>query len=248
MKSSPSTEDPRAPRDRRDAVPVKLVAAAAALATILVVVSNVLFEEQPLPARHFNFTGAVSSPTGFGFALPTEAAGAWTVEDDEGATGGRVLVNHPGTSGERAALALVGQPRSADVRLATRCRSGREGGGCGVVWRLRDLDHHYLARIEPHADRVVLAVVMKGVERTIGTSSADLADGWHHLAVEAIGTRMRVSVDGTAKIEASDKTLIAAGSKGLWAPPLESAVFDLFTISPLMDGVARPTRGGDDAS
>ncbi len=223
----------RARRDPGDLPRVKVVAALGMAALLFAIGANVVGVEGDEPARSWTFAEDAATPTALGFSTPVANGGRWTLDDHGDATGGRVLSNESG-GGERPALALVGGVRSADVKASTRCRSvAGEHHGCGLVFRVRDLDHHYVARIEQGGTRVALAVVRGGVEDVIAHSAVDDAGGWHDLSVIAAGDRLQVSLDGGVVIEALDGSLPRAGSVGMWSPARGASTFDAFAVEPV---------------
>jgi hypothetical protein len=155
------------------------------------------------------------------------SAGTWVVEADPAATGRRALVNHPGSSEQPAALAIVRGLSASDATLATRCR-----GACGLVFRVLDARTHYVARVETEPSSLVLAVVEGGAERELAREPIPPRTGWRDLTVSVTGDHIRVDVDGGSVVDVRDQTLRTAGGKGLWAPAVGSAAFDVFTLTP----------------
>lgn len=230
MKLNPDDRASSEPGDR----PLVKVIAALGLATLVFAIgANVLGVDQDEPARRWTFAEDAATPAALGFSLPVAEGGRWNLHDHTDATGGRALSNEGG-EGVRPALALVGGVRSADVRTSTRCRSLRgEHHGCGLVFRLRDLDHHYVARIERGGTRVTLAVVRGGVEDVLAEADVEDSGDWHDLTVVAAGERLQVALDGAVVIEAVDGSLPRAGSVGMWSPARGTSTFDAFAVEPL---------------
>jgi hypothetical protein len=178
--------------------------------------------------REWTFAGLARMPSSYGLETPVTAAGEWTVDEAPDATVGRVLTNHPGTSDEEPALALVEGMRARDVDLSTRCR-----GGCGVAFRLRDARNLYVARADGDGRHVILAVVVDGRERELGRHVVSGRAGeWIHVGARARGDVLEVLVDDEAVIVVRDGTLPGVGAKGVWAAPLGSASFDVLTVRP----------------
>lgn len=236
--------------DRRDSPVVKGVAVAGALAIGVTVALNVVYERPLGPALEWTFSDAAIGAQPTEFEVPFLDAGPWTHEEDEAADDGRVLVNGAGSATEGSALALAPRAPSPGARVSTRCRAGAENDACGVAVRVVDARHHYIVRLEPrHAatggegevaasdrapgGRLVLAVVFAGRERVLDAVDLELGRGWHDLAVDVRGHRLRIEVDGVRRIDRKDRTLPTGGRAGLWSPAGGSAAFDRFGVEPI---------------
>ncbi len=219
----------------RPAIKARAAIAFAALAGTLALRFVV---DVPDRERSWSFGGRAQLPASYGFETPIADAGAWRVEVDAKATARRALVNHVGTEKEEPALALLRGYRVADARLATRCR-----GSCGIVFRVRDSANHYVARFDDRDDDLVLAVLKSGTERVIARHDVEDTTGWRMLEASVAGDRIVVHVDGVEIVDARDATHAGPGAKGMWAPALESASFDVFTVSDQRDR-SRRTRLG----
>ena len=197
------------------------------IATVATAVVVVRHEEPEHQTRRWTFSGRAERAATYGFETPVPSAGSWIVETDPEATGRRALVNHPGTAGQPAALAIVRGLSTADATLATRCR-----GACGLVFRVHDAHTHYVARLETAPAHLVLGVVEGGVERELSRREVDERPGWRELAVSVAGDHIRVDVDGEGVVDVRDQTLRTPGGKGLWSEAAGSAAFDVFTLTP----------------
>ena len=189
------------------------------------------------------FVDEATDPAAIGFVLADAAAGVWELAAHDEATGARALVNGAGAPGGAPATAVVGEPRSRDLFLATRCKASAErpDQACGLVFRYVDPGTHYVARVEQ--DGVHLGVVIGGVERAIRTVAADVdPTRWQDLAVEARGDHLTVSWNGRPVIDTHDPTLAAPGAAGLWAPSDCIAYFDELTVAPLPSTLPHPSE------
>ncbi len=170
---------------------------------------------------------ASSSP-----AVPRIQGSQWTVTRD--GTNGVLGQLHSGQPGVQ--LAVVDGPAFADVVLSVRVRLVEGARSAGVVWRYRDADNYYLARLDLRrgAQDVRIYRVVAG-NRTRLESEDELelqADSWHWLKVEHRGTRMRLLINGVPVGEARDRTWQEAGAVGLWTTSDSVAWFDDLTVAP----------------
>lgn len=209
-----------------DRVTVKLVALVGAVAASGALASAARHGEVSSEPRSWTFAGLAVEPGSYGLDTPVAGGGAWTVEPHDDATHRRALVNQPGEQPSPAAVALVRDLVVADADLHTRCR-----GACGLVFRARDEATHYAVHVDPASSEVVLSIAQSGDARVIARRAVTASEGWRDLHVEVDGPHIRVDLDGARVLQVADGTLPGPGRKGLWAPGLGSATFDVLTIT-----------------
>jgi hypothetical protein len=236
-------DSPRnAENDARPRLISRIARLTAAIALVLVLGggASLLLAGGSATSHRWTFVGDAGSPDALGFRVGAPRAGAWSVEDDQAATGARSLVNRVGEEDAPPATLVALHVRARDVHARTRCRvaGDREGDACGVVFRYVDDATHHLARIEPGSRQVVLARVRGGMERVLARTRAPLQAGvWQELAVDARGDVLRVSLNGQGLIDVHDVVPAPIGTVGLWAPSGSEASFDelaieVFTTAP----------------
>jgi hypothetical protein len=107
--------------------------------------------------------------------------------------------------------------------------SGREDQAGGVMWRWKDGDNYYVARANALENNVSLYYTERGSRKTIKYVDAPVAGNmWHTLRVEFSGTRIRVILDGVARIELDDSHIVGAGAVGVWTKADSVTLFDDF--------------------
>ena len=176
-----------------------------------------------------------------GFETPTREAGAWLLEEHDGATGGRALVNLAGAANERPATAVVGATETRDVRVRTRCKvsAERPDRACGLVFRYLSDGTHYVVRVDAAKGEIALSVVAGARERVLQVVPAQIEpDTWHDIGVHARGDHIAVSWNGSTVLDVHDSTIPSPGAVGLWAPSDCIAYFDELTVEALPS--ARP--------
>ncbi|NUP06307.1 MAG: hypothetical protein HOW73_09640 [Polyangiaceae bacterium] len=213
----------------RTALTISVLAVAAALLIALVVSLSPSSEAD----RRWTFTEQASDIAELGFIVPVDRSGAWLLEDHEDATGGRALFNHRGEGPGKPALAVTRKTLARDLGVATRCKvsPGYDERACGVVFRFKDADHYYVARIDDVTKKVVFAVVVGGREHVLQQESftAD-ATSWQNLRVDAHADVFVVHYNGAALFEVRDLTFSSEGGVGLWVPSAGAAHFDELVV------------------
>jgi hypothetical protein len=178
-------------------------------------------------------------PARFLFASsPTDRSGQWSVVRD--GTNSVLGQLRQGQSGVQ--LAVVEGPSFGDLVLSVRVRVLEGARSAGVVWRYRDADNYYLARLDLREQDVRIYRVVAG-QRTRLEEEDGLelqADSWNMLKVEHRGTRMRLLINGVPVADARDRTGQEAGAVGLWTSD-STAWFDDLSVQP-----APAERGRDD--
>jgi len=97
------------------------------------------------------------------------------------------------------------------------------------VWRWKDGDNYYVARANALENNVSLYYTERGSRKTIKYVDAPVAaNAWHTLRVEFAGTRIRVILDGVARIELDDSHIAGAGAVGVWTKADSVTLFDDF--------------------
>jgi hypothetical protein len=176
---------------------------------------------------------------GFLFASsPKDRSGQWSVVRD--GTNSVLGQLRQGQSGVQ--LAVVEGPSFGDLVLSVRVRLLEGARSAGVVWRYRDADNYYLARLDLREQDVRIYRVVAG-QRTRLEEEDGLelqADSWNMLKVEHRGTRMRLLINGVPVADARDRTGQEAGAVGLWTSD-STAWFDDLSVQP-----APAERGRDD--
>jgi hypothetical protein len=169
-------------------------------------------------------------PAGFLFASsPKDPGGQWTVVRD--GTNGVLGQLRQGQSGVQ--LAVVEGPSFADLELSVRVRLLEGARSAGVVWRYRDAENYYLARLDLREQDVRIYRVVAG-QRTRLEEEDGLelqAGSWNVLKVEHRGTRMRLLINGVPVADARDRTGQEAGAVGLWTSD-STAWFDDLSVQP----------------
>src|SRR5215468_8925482 len=141
----------------------------------------------------------------------------WTVEKDPTAPSAPNVLKQSGSG--TFPWCVLKATSLADGFVETRFKpiSGKEDQAGGVVWRWKDGDNYYVARGNALENNVSLYHTQGGSRKTIKYVDAPVAGNqWHTLRVEFSGKRIKVILDGVARIELDDDHIVGTGSVGVW--------------------------------
>jgi hypothetical protein len=174
-------------------------------------------------------------PSTYSNPLTGQPAG-WGENDGCSAGGDAYHVAPPGNSG-LTCFAPAGRYTSVFVQVTAQLSSGSASGWYGVAFRQADLGDAYIFAINASGQASVLLI-------SNGTVS-QLSDTWayatrpnmtiasptnqHELAVEAKGSTITCSVDGT-QVGTLNDAHYAVGAVGLYADPVVDAAFTNFSV------------------
>ena len=164
-------------------------------------------------------------PSGFRTLTSAESEpGRWQVEQVDGLFAlGQVV---QGRAGYR--LAVLDSPRLEHVRAGVRLRvSGGDRAG-GIAWRVQDAGNYFAARLDFEDREVVLYKFVRGNRvRLERLSDVRLSErDWHELAIEHVGDRLRVWLNGVPVASERDTALSSPGMIGFWLPGDATAHFE----------------------
>lgn len=117
------------------------------------------------------------------------------------------------------------------LTVCVRADSGEVDRGGGPMWRVRDASNYYVCRYNPLESNFRLYVVTGGVRRQLASA---LVEGdpaaWHRIDVEHTGTKIVCTLDGRARLEVEDRTILSPGGIGLWTKADACTSFDDFAV------------------
>lgn len=125
--------------------------------------------------------------------------------------------------------------KDVEVSVAFKANAGRRDQGGGMVWRYRDANNYYVARVNPLEDNFRVYKVVGG-KRIPEFRSAEVKvppGGWHTLTVRIAGDPIECFLDGKKYLEAKDDTFTKPGKVGLWTKADARTSFDNFTVKDL---------------
>ncbi|HEV3202934.1 MAG TPA: family 16 glycoside hydrolase [Gemmataceae bacterium] len=122
--------------------------------------------------------------------------------------------------------------KDGEIWVAFKAIRGNKDQGGGIVWRYRDADNYYVARMNPLENNYRVYKVMAG-NRTQLQTKENLAvpvGEWHTLKIKMIGDRIECFLDGKKELDARDSTFPEAGKVGLWSKADAQTYFDNFKV------------------
>ena len=174
-------------------------------------------------------TGA--PPEGWTVGVTGKGAPRWTVEAEPSAPSAPNVLKQSG-SGTFPWCVKDASLADGFVEVKMKPLSGREDQAGGVVWRWKDGENYYVARANALENNVSLYYTEAGRRKTIRYVDAPVAgNSWHTLRVEFAGARIRVILDGVARIEVEDTHISGAGAVGVWTKADSVTLFDDFSFS-----------------
>lgn len=153
------------------------------------------------------------------------------VADDTAPSGGGLALAQTAVSPRglfNLCVANDGRYKDVEVSVAFKAVRGRIDQGGGIVWRYRDADNYYLARMNPLESNFRVYKVAGGKRTQLGTKE-DLkvaAGSWHVLKIKQAGDHIECWLDDTRHLDVKDGTFTAAGKVGLWTKADAQTRFD----------------------
>lgn len=190
----------------------------------------------PSIAWDFSATPLGELPKGWTEARTGQGEGSvWrVVEDPAPPSGTKVLAQTAAGPSHLFNLCLLDGSsfQNVDLSVVFKAVQGKSDQGGGLVWRCRDADNYYVARMNPLEDNYRLYKVVQG-KRTqlIGQNGVKVPAGeWHLLRVVMQGDRITCWLDEKKLLEATDSTFPEAGQVGLWTKADAQTYFDDFEV------------------
>ena len=132
-------------------------------------------------------------------------------------------------------VAEKGKYQDVELSVAFKAIKGKIDQGGGMVWRYKDANNYYIARLNPLEDNYRVYKVIDGKRGQLDTAK-DLkvkAGEWHTLKVVHKGNKIECFLDGKSILKAEDDAFKEAGQVGLWTKADAQTYFDDFQAKPL---------------
>lgn len=144
----------------------------------------------------------------------------WKVVEDATIPGGKVLAQTSNQGPNRLFnLCLAEKTRFTDLDLTVDFKpvAGKLDQGGGALWRCRDANNYYLARMNPLETNFRVYKVVGGKRSQLATANVKAPAGkWYTLRVVHQGRHIQCYLDGKRYLDVQDDTFQAAGKVGLW--------------------------------
>ena len=180
---------------------------------------------------NFDSATAGAAPEGWTAGVTGRGSPRWTVERDATAPSAPNVLKQSGSGTFPWCVKRAVAIESGFVEVKFKAISGKEDQAGGVMWRWKDGDNYYVARANALEDNVSLYYTEAGSRKTIKYVDAPVArNQWHTLRVEFSGRRIKVILDGTARIQVDDAHIAGAGAVGVWTKADSVTIFDDFSF------------------
>ena len=170
-------------------------------------------------------------PGGWHCGVTGRGKAKWTVEADTTAPSAPNVLKQSGVGSFPWCVKKDVVINDGFVEVKFKALSGAQDQAGGVMWRWKDSDNYYVARVNALENNISLYYTEKGSRNTIKyVDTPEIGHNWHTLRAEFVGTRIRVLLDSKAYIELDDKHIATPGSVGVWTKADSVTVFDDFSF------------------
>jgi len=179
---------------------------------------------------NFDSTEPGALPAGWLAGVTGKGSPSWSVEREASAPSKPNVLKQSGSGTFPWCVRKDAALADGFAEVKFKPVAGREDQAGGLVWRWKDRDNYYVARANALEDNVSLYYTEGGSRKTIKYVDAPVArDTWHTLRVEFSGKRIKVILDGVARIELEDAHIAGAGAVGVWTKADSVTLFDDFS-------------------
>jgi hypothetical protein len=171
-------------------------------------------------------------PAGWTAAKTGNGEGSvWKVVEDNSAPSksGLVLAQTAESPNAVFNICVVNDSNYKDLELNVAFKSvkGKLDQGGGVVWRYKDANNYYIARMNPLEDNFRVYKVQEGKRSQFASAEVSVPVGkWHTIKVEQKGDHIECYLDGKKYLDVKDSTFAEAGKIGLWSKADAQSYFD----------------------
>lgn len=171
-------------------------------------------------------------PKGWTAAKTGEGKGSeWKIVEDASAPkGAKVLAQ---TSSEapgslfNLCVAEEASLRDVDLSVAFKAVTGEGDQGGGPMWRYRDPNNYYIARMNPLEKNYRVYKVVNGMRTQLGSATVEAPAGkWHTIRVVHKADHIQCYLNGKPLLAVKDDTFKEAGKIGLWTKADAVTYFD----------------------
>jgi len=204
----------------------------------LAIAGLALAAEDKVRTLHFAREDAGKLPAGWKAEKTGTGEGSiWKVVEDDTAPSktGYVLAQTAAGPGALFNLCVAEDTsfKDGDISVQFKAVRGDKDQGGGLVWRYRDNNNYYIARMNPLEDnyRVYKVVNGKRIQLETREEIKVKAGEWHKLKIDMMGEHIQCYLDGEKILDARDSTFPDAGKVGLWTKADAQTYFDDLKIA-----------------
>jgi hypothetical protein len=117
--------------------------------------------------------------------------------------------------------------KDVEISVAFKAMTGKLDQGGGVVWRYKDANNYYIARMNPLEDNFRVYKVQDGKRTQFASAEVKIPTGtWHTMKIEHRGDHIVCYLDDKQHLDVHDSTFNDAGKIGLWSKADAQSYFD----------------------
>jgi hypothetical protein len=160
----------------------------------------------------------------------------WKVVADESAPSGHgaVLAQTAESPNAFFNVCVLENSHFKDLELQVEFKAvrGKNDQGGGLVWRYRDHDNYYLARMNPLEENFRVYRVVAGKRKQLQSREGLKAksDEWHTIKIDMEKDHIRCYFDGAKMLDVKDETFKDGGKIGLWSKSDAQTYFDRLEV------------------
>lgn len=196
-------------------------------------------ENIPTKNFFFNFEDAAVGALPAGWKAeetnPKKGSSKWEIAEDITAPSGKnvLALVYSANSGETFNICWTDKLAFRDGEVSVRLKAvrGTEDQGGGVIWRVKDKNNYYVARVNPLEKNLRLYYVKAGKRKLLAGRKTDIpAREWHTMKVTQKGRHIEVFLDNKKMLDADDPAFTGAGGVGLWTKADAVTSFDNLSV------------------
>src|SRR5262245_51684884 len=175
-------------------------------------------------------------PKGWSSAKTGKGPGSvWKVVEDTTAPTGSKGLAQTSSDGANSLfnVCVADKTKLADLDLTVSFNavSGKKDQGGGPVWRYRDANNYYVARMNPLEDNFRVYKVVAGKRTQLASADVEAAAGkWHTIRIVQKGDHIQCYLNDKLHLDVKDDTFTDAGKIGLWTKSDAVTSFDALNV------------------
>ncbi len=201
--------------------------------TITFLAMLIALGDEGQPTRwDFEDAAAGRLPAHWSAAKTGEGPGSvWKIVEDQTAPKGSNVLSQTSSEGPNPLFNLCvadeTTPADLDLTVSFKAVTGKTDQGGGPVWRYKDANNYYIARMNPLENNFRVYKVVDGKRTQLATAAVTAAAGkWHTIRVVHRGTHIQCYLNDTLHLDVQDDTFKEAGKIGLWTKADAVTYFD----------------------
>jgi hypothetical protein len=176
-------------------------------------------------------------PAGWTAAKTGDGPGSvWRVIEDSSAPKGSKVLAQTSSDGPNPLfnLCVADETSYKDVDLSVSFKAvkGEKDQGGGPMWRYKDANNYYIARMNPLEDNFRVYKVVAGKRTQLGSAEVEAPAGkWHTIRIVHKENQIQCYLNGKLHLDVKDDTFRDAGKVGLWTKADAVTSFDDLSVA-----------------